>query len=177
MVFVVFAFILAAAMIMFNALFSQFYIPSSSMMNTFKINDRILVQNNTANSVQHGDIVVFTDPGGWIPEEQRSTDGPDYIVKRVIGLSGERVACCDDIGRNTVEGVSVDEPYIVGKNILSFDVVVPEGYIWVEGDNRENSKDSRYSFDTPGGAFVPISHVKGKVIALTWPFERFTWID
>ena len=107
----------------------------------------------------------------------------DYVVKRVIGIGGDRVACCDANGRVTVNGVPLDEPYAVvpeGKNRVSeidFDVVVPEGSVWVMGDNRYSSMDSRYHQDEPGRGFVSEDEIVGRAFVLNWPFSRFTWLD
>jgi len=136
----------------------SFYIPSGSMEHTLEVNDRILVNQLVPKvvDVQRGDVVVFRDPGGWLslpPSSQMPSPTPvesvmqvlglaadtsaDYVVKRVIGIGGDRVACCDANGRVTVNGVPLDEPYAVvpeGKSRVSdidFDVVVPEGSVWV----------------------------------------------
>jgi signal peptidase I len=178
----------------------SFYIPSGSMEQTLQINDRILVNQLVPDvvGVQRGDIVVFKDPGGWLLA--RAAEPPqglekvlqavgfaadtseDYVVKRVIGIGGDRVTCCDAQGRIQVNGVSIDEPYIVippGKtkaSDLDFDVTVPEGSVWVLGDNRYQSKDSRYNQDQPGKGFVPESEIVGRAFVLNWPLNRFKWL-
>lgn len=182
----------------------SFYIPSGSMERTLEVNDRILVNQLVPDviDVQRGDIVVFKDPGGWLslPQSARTpTPTPlehtlqvlglaadtstDYVVKRVIGVGGDRVACCDANGRVTVNGVPLNEPYAVipqGKTRVSdidFDVVVPEGSVWVMGDNRYSSMDSRYHQDEPGRGYVSEKEIVGRAFVLNWPFTRFTWLD
>ncbi len=151
--------------------------------------------------VERGDVVVFRDPGGWLnlpssatkpapsPFEQllqlvglAADTSSDYVIKRVIGVGGDRVACCDASGRVTVNGVPLNEPYIVipeGKSLASdipFDVVVPEGSVWVMGDNRYQSADSRYHQDEPGRGFVSEQEIVGRAFVLNWPFSRFSWL-
>lgn len=182
----------------------SFYIPSGSMEHTLEVNDRILVNQLVpqAVGVQRGDIVVFEDPGGWLslPVSTRTATpstieqllqmlglaadtSTDYVVKRVIGTGGDRVECCDASGRVLVNGVPLDEPYIVipeGKSRasdLDFDVVVPEGSVWVMGDNRYSSRDSRYNQDQPGKGFVDESEIVGRAFVLNWPFSRFGWLS
>jgi signal peptidase I len=196
--------VLAAILISFlikTFLVRSFYIPSPSMEDTLLVNDRILVNELVPGvvGIEHGDVVVFKDPGGWLPPQQAAAPGPiewllevvgltapdsnDHLVKRVIGLPGDRVACCDDFGHLMVNGVSVNEPYItlsngtIAASAVEFDVVVPEGHLWVMGDNRNNSRDSRYHRDQPGNGFVPIDDVVGRAVLVTWPLDRWQWID
>lgn len=178
----------------------SFFIPSESMENTLQINDRILVNQLVPDliDVQRGDVVVFKDPGGWL--YPRSTEPPrgfervlqsiglaadtsnEYVVKRVIGVGGDRVECCDAQGRVMVNGVPIDEPYIVmpegekRASAIDFDITVPEDSLWVMGDNRYQSKDSRYNQDQPGKGFVPEEEVVGRAFVLNWPLNRFTWL-
>ncbi|WP_336659645.1 signal peptidase I [Leucobacter sp. USHLN153] len=178
----------------------SFFIPSESMQHTLEIDDRILVNQLVPElvPVHRGDIVVFKDPGGWLLP--RGTEPPrgfakflqsiglaadtsnEYVVKRVIGVGGDRVACCDAQGRMTVNGVPLTEPYIVKPegeeraSAIDFDVTVPEGSLWVMGDNRYQSKDSRYNQDQPGRGFVPEDEVVGRAFVLNWPLDRFTWL-
>lgn len=182
----------------------SFYIPSGSMEHTLEVNDRILVNQLVPNmiDVQRGDVVVFKDPGGWLslpasasaPKPNQfekllqvvglaADTSADYVVKRVIGVGGDRVVCCDADGRVTVNGVPLDEPYIVipdGESRASgidFDVVVPEGSIWVMGDNRYSSVDSRYNQDEPGRGFVSNDEIVGRAFVINWPFSRWSWLD
>lgn len=178
----------------------SFYIPSVSMEQTLQVNDRILVNQLVPDvmDVKRGDVVVFKDPGGWL--YPRATEPPqgfekvlqavglaadtshEYVVKRVIGVGGDRVACCDADGRVTVNGVPLDESYIVippgetRSSKIDFDVTVPEGSVWVMGDNRYQSKDSRYNQDQPGKGFVPEDEIVGRAFVINWPFDHFTWL-
>ncbi|WP_416446424.1 signal peptidase I [Leucobacter sp. HNU] len=105
-----------------------------------------------------------------------------YLVKRVIGVGGDRVKCCDANGLVTINGVPIKEPYVFlsGGNTrasgMDFDVTVPEGSIWVMGDNRYGSRDSRYHQEDPGKGFVKESEVVGRAFVLNWPLNRFTWL-
>jgi signal peptidase I len=185
-------------------LIRSFYIPSGSMERTLEVQDRILVNQLVPDlvDVQRGDVVVFRDPGGWLslPASAR-TPAPtsvgkalqalglaadtstDYVVKRVIGVGGDHVTCCDASGRVMVNGVPLDEPYIVlpegttRASDVDFDVVVPEGAVWVMGDNRYSSVDSRYHQGEPGRGFVPESEIVGRAFVLNWPLSRMGWLD
>lgn len=184
----------------------SFYIPSGSMEDTLHIKDRILVDEITPRfgEYERGDIVVFRDPGGWLPPSNAparppvveaaewvlslvglaAPDSDDHLVKRIIGLPGDHVVCCNAIGQITVNGVPIDESdYLklpAGETAASgdpFDVTVPEGSLWVLGDNRYRSKDSRYNTDQPGEGFVPIDNLVGRAFLVTWPFDRFGALD
>lgn len=178
----------------------SFYIPSPSMEQTLKVNDRILVNQLVPDviGVQRGDIVVFKDPGGWLhPSGNLPPQGfekvlqavglaadtsDEYVVKRVIGIGGDQVSCCDSQGRVMVNGVPIDEPYAVippgekRASAIDFDVTVPEGSVWVMGDNRYASKDSRYNQDQPGKGFVPEEEIVGRAFVLNWPLNHFSWL-
>jgi signal peptidase I len=183
----------------------SFYIPSASMENTLQINDRIIVNELEPGlvPVSHGDVVVFQDPGGWLPPAPPSTQNPiaaaidsaltfvglsaadsnDHLIKRVIGLPGDHVKCCNALGQISVNGTPLREPYILippGQTkaaALDFDVTVPPGELWVMGDNRYNSQDSSRNQNLPGKGFVPIDHVVGRAFVITWPLNRWTWLD
>jgi len=177
-------------------LVQAFYIPSPSMEPMFIKNDRILVQKVSYwgdKGPQRGDVVVFKDPAHWLPRiESREVSNPvtrgleavglypsgGHLVKRVIGIGGDRVRCCDEKGRVTVNGKALDESSYLPKGTVpseeSFDVRVPDGDLWVMGDNRQNSCDSRCHLDEPGRGFVPARLVVGKVWALIWPWKRAT---
>lgn len=184
----------------------SFYIPSGSMEDTLLIKDRILVDEITPRfgGYDRGDIVVFRDPGGWLPPSTEparppvveafewalslvglaAPDSDDHLVKRIIGLPGDHVVCCNAIGQITVNDVPIDETGYVkfppGETAASadaFDVTVPDGKLWVLGDNRYSSKDSRYNTDQPGKGFVPIDNVVGRAFLVTWPFDRFGLLD
>ncbi len=181
----------------------SFYIPSGSMENTLQINDRILVNELVPGliPVQHGDIVVFRDPGGWLPATPRPLQNPvtagidwllsvvglsapdsnDHLIKRVIGLPGDKVVCCNSLGQLTVNGVPLKEPYLKLPNVdraspADFSVTVPANSLWVMGDNRYNSSDSAYHFThgDPGQGFVPLSDVVGRAFVISWPINHWT---
>ncbi|MGO4254978.1 signal peptidase I [Marmoricola sp. RAF53] len=170
-----------------------FYIPSASMEPQLVKNDRILVEKVSfwgSGTPHRGDVVVFADPGDWLGGEGQATANPlarglqvvglypagGHLVKRVIGVGGDRVRCCDADGRITVNGKALDEssylPEGTEPSEKTFDVRVPAGHLWVMGDNRGNSADSRAHLDQPGGGFVPVDLVVGKVWALVWPWKR-----
>lgn len=154
-----------------------FRVPSESMMPTLVghsdgsgHDDRILVEKWSYwfGSPQRGDVVVFEDPGGWLA-------GGGHLVKRVIGVGGDHVVCCDAAGAVEVDGEPLDEPYArTGSRGARrpFDVTVPDGTLWLMGDNRGDSEDSRFHTDDPGDGFVPVDDVTGKVVAVLWPFDR-----
>ncbi len=171
----------------------MFFVPSGSMRPLFVDNDRILVQKISywTGHVQRGDVVVFDDPGGrWLGAEGVQDLTPvqkvlsdvglyptgGHLVKRVVGVGGDHVVCCDAKGRIDVNGVPLHEKDYIIKGAKPsdrrFDVKVPPGRIWVMGDNRSNSADSRFHQDLPGGGTVPVNDVVGKVWAIVWPFDH-----
>lgn len=176
-------------------LVQAFFVPSESMESTLVPSDRILVSkiSTAVAGVQRGEVVVFRDPGGWLDEPVRSTQGFDArvrefatfmgllpsdtgrdLVKRVIAVGGDSIACCDANGRIVLNGVSLDEPYIEGPtNQVLFNVTVPPDSVFVMGDNRGNSRDSRYHIEVNSGA-VPVSDVVGRAILVLWPFRNFS---
>ncbi len=161
-----------------------FYIPSGSMEHTLDINDRVLVNKVVYDyrSPHRGEVVVFKAPDDW----RSPTDGPDFI-KRVIGVGGDRVACCDK-GRITVNGKPLDEKgYLFKQDGVSdppasqeFEATVPEGRLWVMGDHRSASADSLQHFTTNGGdimeATISDDSAIGRAFALFWPLGRATWL-
>lgn len=184
----------------------SFYIPSGSMESTLMVNDRILVDEITPRfgGYDRGDIVVFRDPGGWLPvtsDPPRSPiveaidwtlslvglsapDSDDHLVKRIIGMPGDHVVCCNTLGQITINDVPIDErDYLQLPSADSpasaddFEVVVPDDRLWVLGDNRYSSKDSRYNQEQPGEGFVPVANVVGRAFLITWPFDRFGMLD
>lgn len=182
--------------IILKTFFAQsFYIPSESMESTLRVNDRIMVNKlaDEEDDLQRGDIVVFVDPGGWLrtassdrsPLESFLTwvgimpaNAGQHLVKRIIGMPGDRVVCCDDAGLLQINGVSIEEPYLNAGNepsLVEFDVTVPAGHIWVLGDNRSRSEDSRYHGGAAGGGFVPIRNIEGRVFVKLWPLSDFEW--
>jgi signal peptidase I len=178
-----------------------FYIPSGSMENTLQIKDRVAVNKVPfiSNNIKRGDVVVFRDPDNWLPEMiDYSTNqfvakaksalvtvgvlpnpAKQYLVKRVVGVGGDRVVCCTKEGNLTVNGVEVTEPYIFAGNKpseMNFDVTVPKGKLWVMGDHRGASADSRYHQEDINKGFVPLSKVTGRVVGVIWPFKNITYI-
>ena len=171
-------------------LVQAFYVPSASMEDTLMISDRIIASKITTriSGVERGEIVVFSDPSDWLFDPIREpnpvrdaltfigllpSDTGQDLVKRVIGLGGDRVTCCDAEGRITVNGVGLDEPYIRGlTDQVYFDVVVPPDSMFVLGDNRADSRDSRYHLEQNNGS-VPLANVVGRVVAVVWPFDHF----
>lgn len=175
-----------------------FYIPSESMEPTMLPDDKILVQKVSywAGSVHRGDIVVFDDPGSWLDaSEDKGASNPvqkaleaiglyptgGHLIKRVVGVGGDRISCCDDKGRLQVNGQGIDEPYLLdeaaNRDQPFEDQVVPKGYLFVMGDNRNNSADSRAHLGDPGGGFVKESSVVGKAWLRVWPLGRAGFID
>jgi signal peptidase I len=186
-------------------LIRSFFIPSASMENTLDINDRIIVNELEPSliPVAHGDVVVFRDPGGWLPPQEpvrqnvvagafdwvlslvglSASDSNNHLIKRVIGLPGDHVICCNAQGQMSINGVPLVEPYALlppGVTRVSaddFDVTVPPDSLWVMGDNRYNSKDSRYNRNQPGNGFVPIKNVVGRALVVSWPINHWAWLD
>lgn len=178
-------------------LVQAFFVPSESMEDTLLVSDRIVASKITTRmaGVERGQVVVFKDPGGWLPpvpapEEglhgwlrtglmfiglMPSDTGQD-LVKRVIGVGGDHVMCCDVDGRIVLNDVPLVEPYVKGPtNQVIFDVVVPPGRIFVMGDNRGNSRDSRFHLDVDNGG-VPVDNVVGKVQWIIWPMSRWSGV-
>jgi signal peptidase I len=107
-------------------------------------------------------------------------DSDQYLVKRVIGVGGDRVICCDADGKITINGTAITETYLQpGKepSTVDFDVTVPENSYWMLGDNRDNSADSRFHMELPSKGFVSKEIVDGKAFAITWPFSNAKWLD
>jgi signal peptidase I len=171
-----------------------YYIPSASMEPLFGSGDRILVSRTDfqAEPVRRGDIVVFDGRGTFAP--LNSGNGPlqdaaaaaghwlgitgsdTTYIKRVIGLPGDHVVCCDDRQRLTVNGQALEEPYLYGGDAASkqkFSVIVPSGRLWLLGDHRSMSADSRSLLGAPGGGMVPLDRVIGRPVQIIWPLDRF----
>lgn len=175
-----------------------FAIPSESMEDTLIPGDRILVNKlaDDEGSLNRGDVVVFVDPGNWlegIPEPDRpawqdalisigETIGlvpqnvGDHLVKRIIGMPGDHVVCCNEEGLIEVNGEPIRESYVkpgVSASDIPFEVTVPEGHVWLLGDNRARSKDARYHQYATGFGFVPIANIEGRAWLTVYPFDRF----
>ncbi|MEV0199917.1 signal peptidase I [Nonomuraea sp. NPDC050691] len=154
------------ALVLQQFVIGSFYIPSGSMENTLLINDRVFV-NKLAGKPERGDIVVFK---GW------DADGNEDTIKRVIGVGGDKVACCDSKRRVTVNGTPLDEAsYLYPGDYPSknkFEYTVPQGKLWLMGDHRSNSRDSRAHVEEPGGGFISEDAVIGKAVLRYWPLNR-----
>lgn len=187
---------LAVSFVIKTFLVQAFYIPSESMESTLEVGDRVLVSRLAPGplDLHRGDIVVFVDPGGWLDTAETASNPVrdalitagewvgllpantgSHLIKRVIGLPGDHVTCCDAEGRISVNGTPIDEPYVIDGAVPSkerFDVVVPEGRLFVLGDNRSNSGDSRFHLGDPGGGMVPMDDVVGVAQVRMWPLDR-----
>ncbi|QLQ39800.1 signal peptidase I [Micromonospora robiginosa] len=160
-----------------------FFIPSPSMENTLKIDDRVLVNKLVYDfrSPHRGEVIVFKAPTEW----SGNPDGEDFI-KRVIGVGGDHVVCCDRTGgqeRLVINGKPIDEPFIFPGNKPAdqdFDITVPDGRLWVMGDHREASGDSLEHWQQSGEdineATIPEGEVVGRAFTIFWPFGRATWL-
>lgn len=148
-----------------------FWVPSSSMAPTLEEGDVLLVDRTQRGTARRGEVVVFDGTGYFGPGQ----DGRRYWVKRVIGVGGDRVRCCDDAGRITVDGAVLDEPYLApgtAPSDVPFDVEVPDGAMFLLGDARADSADSRDHLGSPGGGMVPRQRVVGEVTRIVWPLAR-----
>jgi len=179
-----------------------FYVPSGSMQNTLGIGDRIAVNKFSAlfSDIRRGEVVVFKDPANWLGSPPAASGNvvtrelkrglvdvgilPDpatqYLVKRTIGVGGDHVVCCDAKGRLQVNGVSINENYLYPGNTPSdskFDITVPKGFIWVMGDHRAASADSRFHTDDVHKGFVPLSDVVGRAEFVVWPINHFKFLS
>jgi signal peptidase I len=146
-------------------------IPGGSMENTLQIGDHVAV--DTRSHPQRGSIIVFTGPPSWQDPLAGSTD--KKFVKRVIGIGGDHVVCCDKQGRITVNGVALQESYLypgVKPSEQNFDVEVPAGRLWVMGDHRDSSPDSRSHLADGNDGTIPVSSVVGVVVKITGPKSR-----
>jgi signal peptidase I len=190
------------ALVLKTFLVQAFVIPSGSMEQTIRIGDRVLVDKLTpwfGAQPRRGDVVVFRDPGGWLQGEQAPakedpvvvkqikegltfigllpSDDEKDLIKRVVGVGGDRVRCCDAQGRVTVNGVPLDEDYLNpgdAPSTIRFDVTVPEGRLWVMGDHRSNSADSRVHRDREYGGTVSEDQVVGRAVVIAWPFGHWS---
>jgi signal peptidase I len=192
---------LVVSLLIKSFLVQFFYIPSGSMENTLQIKDRVAVNKVPfiSKTINRGDVVVFRDPNNWLPEivdygtnkyvaKAKSAlvavgvlpnPAKQYLVKRVIGVAGDHIVCCTKDGNLTINGEEVIEPYIYAGNKpseMQFDVTVPAGKLWVMGDHRGASADSRYHQEDINKGFVPVSKVTGRVVGVIWPFKHITYV-
>ncbi|GAA3376210.1 hypothetical protein GCM10020367_47000 [Streptomyces sannanensis] len=197
---------LLIALVLKTFLVQAFVIPSGSMEQTIRIGDRVLVDKLTpwfGSKPQRGDVIVFQDPGGWLKGEQTAKGTADPVVvkqvkealtfigllpsadeqdliKRVVAVGGDRVKCCDEDGRVTVNGVPLVEPYLhpdSRPSQVTFDVTVPAGRLFVMGDHRSNSADSRFHLDDPYQGTVSEDEVVGRAVVIAWPFGHWGWLE
>ena len=190
---------LVLALIVKTFFVQAFYIPSGSMEPTLVENDRILVEKVSywAGDIDRGDVVVFDDPGGWLSDEQSSEPtnalqkgleliglypSGGHLVKRVIGVGGDVVGYCSGATKVTVNGELIDEPYLPGGG-QGFEtprkskpgcstMSVPDDELWVMGDNRAHSADSRAHTGESGGGTISVDEVVGKDWLIVWPWDR-----
>jgi signal peptidase I len=188
------------ALLIKTFLVQAFSIPSDSMQHTLERGDRVLVDKLTpwfGSKPSRGEVVVFHDPGGWLGENPPASGnvvtkgiqkGLSFIglmpsaeekdlIKRVIGVGGDTVEC-KGTGPVKVNGKALDEPYVFAGNTpctpdLPFKITVPKNRIWVMGDHRQDSLDSRYHMSLPGGGTVSDDKVVGRAIVVAWPINRW----
>ena len=200
---IVIALALLLSLIVKTWLMQAFYIPSASMENTLLVGDRVIVNKLVPSPIalNRGDVIVFEDPGNWLPPAamvQRSalssavnstltfvgllpSDEGNHLIKRVIGLPGDHVVCCNMHRQLMVNGVALSEPYLFPGDIPSqatFNITVPAGRVWVMGDHRSDSADSRPHDENSGGAkgSVPESLIVGRAITVVWPIQHWAWV-
>ncbi|WP_188281215.1 signal peptidase I [Streptomyces sp. CBMA29] len=195
---------LVLALLIKTFLVQAFSIPSDSMQHTLERGDRVLVDKLTpwfGSKPSRGEVVVFHDPGGWLGENPPASGnavtrgvqkGLSFIglmpsaeekdlIKRVIGVGGDTVEC-NGTGPVKVNGKALDEPYVFAGNTpctpdRPFKVTVPKDRIWVMGDHRQDSLDSRYHMTLPGGGTVSDNEVVGRAVTVAWPVNRWDWLS
>lgn len=172
------------------------------MENTLQVNDRVAVNKVPfiTREIHRGDVIVFHDPANWLPTfgnevgnkvviraKQLLVDvgilpnpAKQFLVKRVIGVGGDNVQCCAKSGKLIVNGKETNEQYVFAGNQpsdMKFNVTVPKGKLWVMGDHRGASADSRYHQDDINKGFVPESDVVGRVVGVIWPIKNAKLIE
>ncbi|MET7360812.1 signal peptidase I [Streptomyces sp. NPDC005562] len=196
---------LLIALVLKTFLVQAFVIPSGSMEQTIRIGDRVLVDKLTpwfGSKPERGDVVVFKDPGNWLEEEQGKkkhdpvvvkqikegltqigllpSDSERDLIKRVVGVGGDTVKCCDKNGKVTVNGVPLDEPYIHPgdkPSAFAFEVKVPEGRLFMMGDHRSDSADSRFHRTEKFHGTVSEDQVVGRAMVIAWPFGHWRKLE
>src|SRR5450631_604950 len=201
---IVLAMALLLSLLVKTWLMQAFFIPSISMENTLVKGDRVIVNKLVPShfSLNRGDVIVFEDPDHWLPPPvhvQRPpllsalnstlvfvgllpNDGSNHLIKRVIGLPGDHVVCCNENKQLTVNGAPLTEPYLFPGDSPSqqpFNITVPPGRVWVMGDHRSESGDSRFHDESSGGVkgSVPENLITGRAIVLVWPVDHVTWLS
>ncbi|MEW2067588.1 signal peptidase I [Streptomyces sp. NPDC007346] len=197
---------LLIALVLKTFLVQAFVIPSGSMEQTIKIGDRVLVDKLTplfGSKPQRGDVVVFKDPGGWLQRENSGdqedapigvkqatealkfigllpSDDEQDLIKRVVAVGGDTVKCCGTDGRVTVNDVPLTEPYLHPDDrpsTVQFEVEVPAGRLFMMGDHRSNSADSRFHLDEPDRGTVSEKEVVGRAVVIAWPFSNWSTLE
>ncbi|MEU9202539.1 signal peptidase I [Streptomyces sp. NPDC048332] len=197
---------LLIALVLKTFLVQAFVIPSGSMEQTIRIGDRVLVDKLTpwfGSKPERGDVVVFKNPSDWPPPNPVEapkespvvikqvkevltfigllpSDDEQDLIKRVVAVGGDTVKCCEQDGRLIVNGMAIDEPYIYpgdSPSTIKFEVKVPAGRIFVMGDHRSNSADSRFHLDKTGDGTVSEDAVVGRAVVIAWPFGHWRELE
>lgn len=196
---------LLIALVLKTFLVQAFVIPSGSMEQTIRIGDRVLVDKLTpwfGSKPQRGDVVVFRNPSDWPPPNQATSEEPPVVIKqvkealtfigllpsgdeqdlikRVVAVGGDTVKCCEQDGRLIVNGVAVDEPYVFpgdSPSTIKFEVKVPAGRLFVMGDHRSNSADSRFHLDKTANGTISEDAVVGRAKWIVWPFGHWGGLE
>lgn len=163
--------------------FPLYWIPSSSMMDTILPDDRVVTVSThvrPTSQLRRGDIIVFKDPANWLGAEHTS-GGNGYLIKRLIGLPGDTVACAGAGQPITINGVAIDETAYVrpgsDPSAMSFSVTVTADHVFVLGDNRSRSADSRFHQNDGDNGLVPMSDIAGTAVLIYWPLARISLFD
>ncbi|WP_425861473.1 signal peptidase I [Arthrobacter sp. TWP1-1] len=197
----IFAVVLLPPFLIKTFLFRASYIPSGSMENTLQIRDRVFVNLLVPEpmSLKRWDIVLLKDSQGWLEisvAQSGAIEGmfiavglaldssTEHLNMGLIGFSCDRVIWYDSQGKISINAQPIAEPYLpsgaqkdTGQSYPRFNTVVPTGKIWVMGDNRNNSSDSRIHHDLPGKGFVPVENIVGKASVLAWPISNWSILN